>query len=129
MSWQEYVDVELIGSGYCKTASIIGMDGTEHAVSLNGHIEKNEITNLISLFGDAKKRQAGNKLKLKGNECVIKFGGDRTISCQIEDSKDGFICVKTKQTIIVTGYGDYISHDDCWNVIQKFSDYLILKGF
>ena len=49
MSWQEYVDVELIGSGYCKTASIIGMDGTEHAVSLNGHIEKNEITNLISI--------------------------------------------------------------------------------
>ncbi|BFU23044.1 profilin, putative [Entamoeba histolytica HM-1:IMSS-B] len=129
MTWQEYVDVELIGSGYCKSAVIIGMDGTENAVSLHCHLEKNEIANLISLFGDSKKRQTGMKIKLKGTGCIIQYGGDRTITAMSEKEDEGFVIVKTKQVIIVATYGDYMKEEQCLLVVEKLADYLIQKGF
>ncbi|ELP91896.1 profilin-1B, putative [Entamoeba invadens IP1] len=128
-TWQEYVDVELIGSGYCKSAVIIGMDGNENAVSLHCHLEKSEIANLISLFGDVKKRNVGGKIKLKGAECTLQFANERTLHAVTLKEDEGFVVVKTKQVIIVASYADYMTQDQCSLVVEKLADYLILKGF
>ncbi|KAL7713489.1 Profilin [Entamoeba marina] len=129
MSWQEYVDIELVGSGYCKTALILGNDGVEKGFTMHSKLEKSEITNITSMFGDSKKRIVGSKMKFKGREFVMTFSNERTIKAQSTKDDEGYVLVKTRQLILVVSYGDYITEEQCVLVVEKLADYLIQKGF
>ena len=129
MSWQDYVDIELIGSGYCRSAAIIGMDGSMFASTQTLALEKEEIGNVIVLFGDAKKRVAGNTLTLKQREYVIQTATERTIQLGTDANDSGAVLVKTRQMVLVATWADWIRPERCLFVVESLADYLLQKGF
>lgn len=52
MSWQDYVDTSLLGSGHFEQAAIMGHDGSMWAVSSNLNLQQDEAIKLISAFED-----------------------------------------------------------------------------
>merc|ERR1711916_414843 len=52
MSWQAYVDSQLVGTGYCKKGIIIGHDGSLWAASAGFQLKGNEGQSLAKQFVD-----------------------------------------------------------------------------
>jgi profilin len=52
MSWQDYVDVNLVGSGKVSRACIIGLDGGVWASSPGFQVSGDEATKLLKAFQD-----------------------------------------------------------------------------
>jgi len=52
MSWQAYVDSQLVGTGHCTKAAIIGHDGAQWAASPGFTLSANEGKSLVNAFQD-----------------------------------------------------------------------------
>jgi profilin len=52
MSWQSYVDDQLIGTGFVKQAALHGLDGNPWATSSGFNVAKNEASALVSAMAD-----------------------------------------------------------------------------
>jgi profilin len=68
MSWQEYVDSSLVGSGLIAQAAIVGHDGTLWATSSNLSLGTEEIAGVIKALQDIK--AAYNGLMLAGEKVL-----------------------------------------------------------
>ena len=70
MSWQEYVDSTLIGSGKICDAAILGLDGSLWAISSSFQLQESEINALLAAYTNPKPLQehglqiAGDKVRL-----------------------------------------------------------------
>jgi profilin len=53
MSWQAYVDNNLVGSGYLVKAAIFGNKGGQWAASAGFNVSNDEINKLIAAYKDA----------------------------------------------------------------------------
>ncbi|KAF9585453.1 profilin, required for normal timing of actin polymerization in response to thermal stress, partial [Lunasporangiospora selenospora] len=70
MSWQSYVDVNLLGSPNVEKASIFGHDGSLWATSAGFQISASEVKKVIDAFVNPSDAQA-NGLYLEGKKYVL----------------------------------------------------------
>jgi len=127
MSWQTYVDSNLLGTGLCTKAAIFGgKDCSAWATSPGFDCSLQEIQKLKGGFTDA------SGLRATG----IHLGGEKYFTLRADDRSiygkkgaTGCICVKTSQCILVGVYDDNIQPGQCANVVEKLADYLIENGF
>ncbi|KAI0071356.1 profilin [Panus rudis PR-1116 ss-1] len=126
MSWQTYVDSNLVGSGKIVKAAIVGQAGGIWASSPGYSLSPEEQKALIDGFASPDKVQASG-IRLAGQKFFTLSANDRSIYGK--KGGDGVIIVKTKQAILVGEYAAPIQHPEAAPIVEGLADYLINVGY
>lgn len=126
MSWQDYVDKQLLASRCVTKAAIAGHDGNIWAKSDSLEVSKEELLNLIQGF-DKQETLTTNGVTLAGQRYIYLSGTDRVIRAKL--GKVGVHCMKTNQAVVISLYEDPIQPQQAASVVEKLGDYLITCGY
>jgi len=126
MSWQAYVDNNLVGSHQCAKAAIHGLDGNKWATSPGFNVSPPEMQKLNAAFKDPSGIRTSG-LFINGQKNFALNCSDRSIYAK--QGSAGVVCVKTGQCILIGYYDDKIQPGACANVVEKLADYLIESGY
>ncbi|EGC36212.1 hypothetical protein DICPUDRAFT_91884 [Dictyostelium purpureum] len=127
MSWQGYVDEQLVGTGNITAAVIIGAaDGSTWATSKNWTLKGGEGAGIVALY----KNPADSFAK------GITAGGVKYMAIKADDRSiygkkgaTGIVVVKTTQCIIIGYYDETKQPGNAAVVCEKLGDYLIENGY
>jgi profilin len=126
MSWQSYVDEQLLSGGKIKRAAILGLSGGVWATSAGFTLSPEEQKAAISAWKDPTATQSGG----------VRLAGQKFFTLQVTDrsvygkkAADGCILVKTKQAVLVAEYVAPIQQPEAVPVVEALADYLISVGY
>jgi len=130
MSWQSYVDEQLLSTKMVKNAVICGHDGNVWATSKDFTPTSDELKSIISKF-DSVEALAANGIIIGGVKYMyLSREADRPLKVvRARKGKGGVHCIKTGQTYIMCTYEDPIVPEQAALVTEKLGDYLIGAGF
>lgn len=126
MSWQDYVDNQLIASQCVSKACISGHDGGVWAKSEGFDVTKEELAKLVQGFDKTEILTSGG-VTLAGQRHIYLSGTDRVIRAKL--GKIGVHCMKTQQAVIVAIYEEPVQPQQAASVVEKLGDYLITCGY
>ncbi|KAI0795067.1 profilin [Abortiporus biennis] len=126
MSWQTYVDSNLVGTGKIAKAAILGQQGGVWATSSNFNLSPEEQKFIIDGYAHPDNVQA-HGIRAEGQKYFTLQATDRTI--QGKKGADGIIIVKTKQAILVAVYSAPIQAPEANPIVENLADYLIGVGY
>jgi len=126
MSWQTYVDSNLVGSKCITKAAIIGLDAVKWASSPAFVVTPDESKKLVAAFKDATSIRASG-LFIAGQKYFALKCDDRSIYGR--QGSNGVICVKTSKCVLIGIYDDKIQPGQAASVVEKLADYLIDSGY
>jgi len=126
MSWQSYVDDQLIGTKVVTDAIICGHDGNIWATSPKLQATPQELKKVIDNIGNSDALGASG-VHIGGIKYMYLSGTDKVI--RVKKDKAGLHIMKTQQAVIVSRYEDPIMPEQCATVTEKLGDYLISVGY
>ncbi|KAG9325405.1 hypothetical protein KVV02_002641 [Mortierella alpina] len=126
MSWQAYVDSNLVGTGKVEKAAIFGLDGSLWATSAGFNVGGAEVQKLVAAFVDTSDI-AANGLYLEGKKYFYLRSGENSVYARLGAA--GVTCVKTNQAVLVGHYGESMQAGDCTVVVESLGDYLRNTGY
>ncbi|TRM57411.1 profilin [Schizophyllum amplum] len=126
MSWQAYVDTNLVATGKVQKAAILGQAGGVWASSPGYTLSAEEQKAVIAAFADPVTAQSQG-LRLAGQKFFTLSANDRSI--YLKKAADGAVIVKTKQAILVTEYAAPIQAPEATPIVEGLADYLISVGY
>jgi len=126
MSWQDYVDNQLIASKCVSKAAIAGHDGALWAKSAGFEVREEEISKLVQGFDKPDILAAGG-VTLAGQRYIYLSGTERIIRAKL--GRNGVHCMKTAQAVLVTIYEDPVQPQQAASIVEKLGDYLITCGY
>ncbi|KAF9465991.1 profilin [Collybia nuda] len=126
MSWQAYVDTNLVGSGKVTRAAIVGLQGGVWAASAGYTLSKEEENALIAGYNDLASVQASG-VRLAGQKFFTLRTTDRSIYGKKQ--ADGVVIVKTKKAILIAEYIAPLQAPETTKVTEDLADYLISVGY
>jgi len=126
MSWQDYVDKQLLASGFVNHAAIIGTDGSLWAKSAAFNVTPSELTTFATNYSSPEFFQA-NGLTLAGIRFIFLSGTDRVL--RAKKNKSGLHCMKTEKAIVVSIYEEPTTPQQAANVVEKLGEYLMGHGY
>jgi len=125
MSWQEYVDNQLVGSGNVSKAAICGLDGSIWAITAGFEITAAEAGVLAKSFGSQDNFQKG---LVVGAIKYIYLSGDDNIM-RAKKQQTGLIICKTTKAVIVAQYTEPIQGPQCATTVEALAEYLRNCGY
>lgn len=126
MSWQDYVDKQLMASRCVTKAAIAGHDGNVWAKSEAFEISKDEVAKIVAGFENESLLTSGG-VTIAGARYIYLSGTDRIIRAKL--GKVGVHCMKTQQTVVISLYEEPIQPQQAASVVEKLGDYLITCGY
>ncbi|KAG0372867.1 profilin, required for normal timing of actin polymerization in response to thermal stress, partial [Mortierella sp. AD032] len=126
MSWQSYVDNNLVATGKVAKGAIFGLDGSLWATSSDFAISGAEAKKLVAAFSDVSDI-AANGLFLEGVKFVFLRNPDSSIYAR--HGATGITAVKTGQAILVGFYNEHQQAGDCNGVVEGLATYLVGVGY
>lgn len=126
MSWQDYVDKQLLASRCITKAAIAGLDGNVWAKSDNFEVTKDELSRLVQGFEKIDLLTSGG-VTLAGNRYIYLSGHEKVIRAKC--GKVGVHCVKTNQAVVVSLYEDPVQPQQAASIVEKLGDYLVSCGY
>jgi len=126
MSWQAYVDNNLVGSKSITKAAIVGLDGSRWATSKDLNCTPDEAKKLVAAFKNADAIRSGG-LIIGGQKYFALKADERSVYGK--QGPAGVICVKTGKCVLIGVYDDKIQPGNASNVVEKLADYLIENGY
>ncbi|KAJ3534650.1 hypothetical protein NMY22_g6830 [Coprinellus aureogranulatus] len=127
MSWQAYVDTNLVGSGKVTRAVILGQQGGVWASTPGFDLSPEEQKAIINAFKSDPSAVQASGLRLAGNKFFTLQANDRSI--YLKKQADGAVIVKTKQAILVAEYQAPLQAPETTPVVEALADYLISVGY
>ncbi|EIW75545.1 profilin [Coniophora puteana RWD-64-598 SS2] len=132
MSWQTYVDSNLVGTGKVARAAILGQQGGVWAVSAGYNIAADEQKTIIDAVSKIEASFKENtipvsSLTLAGRKFIITRPEARSLYGRKQ--QDGIVVVKTKQAILVAEYQPPTQAGEATVVVEGLADYLIGVGY
>ncbi|KAF9356224.1 profilin, required for normal timing of actin polymerization in response to thermal stress [Mortierella sp. AD094] len=121
MTWQAYVDDNLVGTGKVSKAAIYGHDGSLWAVTPGFSIEAAEFDKLFKAFDNPNDVQE-NGLYLEGQKYYYLRSGENSIYARL--GATGVTCVKTSKAVLVGHYDEKMQAGECTVVVEALGDYL-----
>lgn len=127
MSWQEYVDSSLLGSGHITQAAIIGLDGSLWAHSAGMAVTAPEAAAVLQAYKQPDSLyQAG--LTLNGTRFILLRAEDRSI--YLRKAQVGLCVVKTGQCVLLATYDtNKTQPGEATKVVEDLADYLLGVGY
>ncbi|KAK7023134.1 profilin [Favolaschia claudopus] len=122
MSWQSYVDTNLVASGKISRAAILGKQGGVWATSAGYTLSPDEQKAILGAFNDLDSVR-GSGLHLAGVKYFTTKADERSIYGK--KGSDGYVIVPTKQAIIVAEYSAPTQAPEAVGVAEPLADYLI----
>jgi len=121
MSWQAYVDDNLVGSKKISRAAILGLQGGVWAISPGWSLSPEEQTAAIKACDNREQTQASG-IRLAG----VKYFTLQATDKQVYGKKaaDGCVIVKTNQAVLVAVYAAPIQQTEATIVVEGLGDYL-----
>ncbi|KAF9339489.1 profilin, required for normal timing of actin polymerization in response to thermal stress [Linnemannia elongata] len=126
MSWQAYVDNNLVATGKVAKGAIFGHDGSLWATSSNFSITGDEAKKLVAAFDDISDI-AANGLHLEGTKYVFLRNPDKSIYAR--NGATGITAVKTTQCVLIGFYNETQQAGDCNTVVEGLANYLVGVGY
>ncbi|RZF32528.1 profilin [Nilaparvata lugens] len=126
MSWQDYVDTQLVATKCVTKAAIAGLDGNVWAKTDGFEVSKDELLKLVNGF-ETEDLLTSSGVTLEGCRYIYLSGTDKVIRAKL--GKTGVHCVKTQKAIVVSLYEDPIQPQQAASVVEKLGDYLVGCGF
>ena len=126
MSWQAYVDSNLVGSGKVSRAAILGQQGGVWAASPGYNLSAAEQKAVIDAVCPEVTHPA-NGITLAGRKFITVRTDVRSIYGRKQ--QDGLAVVKTKQGILVAEYDAPIQAGESTVVVEGLADYLVSVGY
>jgi len=126
MSWQVYVDSNLVGSRKIARAAILGQAGGIWASTAGFTITLDEAKKIVAAFGSAETVQASG-VTLAGTKYFTLQANERSIYGK--KGADGVVIVKTKQAVLVAVYVAPIQAPEATPIVEGLADYLISVGY
>ncbi|KAJ6598217.1 profilin [Mycena vulgaris] len=127
MSWQAYVDTNLVGSGKISKAAILGKAGGVWAASPGYTLSAEEQKAVLAAFGNVEAVQASG-LRLAGQKFfTVQVVPDRSIYGK--KGADGYVIVQTTQAILVAEYAAPVQAPEAVKVAEGLADYLISVNY
>ncbi|XP_026329060.1 profilin [Hyposmocoma kahamanoa] len=126
MSWQDYVDKQLMASRCVTKAAIAGHDGNVWAKSEGFEISKDEVAKIVAGFENESLLTSGG-VTIAGARYIYLSGTDRIIRAKL--GKVGVHCMKTQQAVVISLYEEPIQPQQAASVVEKLGDYLITCGY
>jgi len=129
MSWQSYVDDQLLATKTIAHAVICGHDGNIWATSKDFTATAEEMKAIIAKF-DSVDMLATSGLTVAGTKYIYVSKDDRQLKVvRGKKGQNGVHCIKTGKTYIVCVYQDPIVPEQAAIVTEKLGDYLISVGY
>lgn len=128
MSWQQYVDTYLIGSGKCAEGAIIsaGGDGGIWARSPGLRVTPDEVSKLLRAFvdpGDA----ATSGIRVGGRKYMfLRSDGDAVYA---KERDDGLVAMRTRTALVLALYSKGTVPGECATAVGRVADYLRQHGY
>ncbi|EIE85924.1 hypothetical protein G6F46_011788 [Rhizopus delemar] len=126
MSWQAYVDNNLIGTGNVSQAAIYGHAGGVWATSAGFQLQPSEVQEIIAGYANPENATA-HGVHVAGEKYFVIKADERSIYGK--KAADGICIVKTTQAFLVCTYKEGIQPGNCAKVVEALADYLISVGF
>ncbi|CAG9566772.1 unnamed protein product [Danaus chrysippus] len=126
MSWQDYVDKQLIASRCVSKAAIAGHDGNVWAKSEGFDISKDEVAKIVAGFENESLLTSGG-VTIAGTRYIYLSGNERIIRAKL--GKVGVHCMKTQQAVVISLYEEPIQPQQAASVVEKLGDYLVNCGY
>ncbi|KAN0025480.1 hypothetical protein ACTFIU_003741 [Dictyostelium citrinum] len=126
MTWQEYIDTNLIGSGFISAQILSSADGSSWANSNGFSVSATEAQHILSCFKDSNKASAMGITINNVKNFVLK-ADDKSIYAKKDAG--GVVLVKTNQTILVAVYNSNLQPGAAANACEALGDYLREQGF
>lgn len=124
--WQTYVDNNLVGTGKCSQAAILGQKGGVWAISAGLPLSSEEQTAIINAYANPDHVQSGG-LHIGGRHYAALSHDGRTI--QLKAHADGATLVKTKLAILIAVHVAPIQGAECRLIVESLADYLISVNY
>eukprot|EP00179_Madagascaria_erythrocladioides_P004539 CAMPEP_0198310286 /NCGR_PEP_ID=MMETSP1450-20131203/2407_1 /TAXON_ID=753684 ORGANISM="Madagascaria erythrocladiodes, Strain CCMP3234" /NCGR_SAMPLE_ID=MMETSP1450 /ASSEMBLY_ACC=CAM_ASM_001115 /LENGTH=125 /DNA_ID=CAMNT_0044013103 /DNA_START=72 /DNA_END=449 /DNA_ORIENTATION=- len=125
MSWQDYVSTNLVGSGMCKKAAIIGLDGGMWADGGSG-LQGTEGAAVAKLFQDPGSAFASG-IRVGGTKYLCIKADERSIYGK--KGAGGVVCVKTNMAVLIGIYDETVQPGQCTATVEKLADYLLENNY
>jgi profilin len=126
MSWQSYIDDQLMNTSFVKNAVIAGHDGNIWAASQGFNVTADELKTLLKNY-ESQDVLAMNGTHLNGNKYMFLSKADRVL--RFKKGTSGVHCIKTVQALIVCCYAEPTVPEQCASVTEKLGEYLISVGY
>jgi len=126
MSWQQYVDQQLLATKMVSQAVICGHDGSIWAKSEGFAPTADELKTLLANYG-AVDALSMNGIKLAGTKYMYLSSSDKVV--RAKKGTSGIHTIKTNKALIACLYEDPIVPEQAAMVTEKLGDYLISVGF
>jgi len=126
MSWQSYVDDQLLATKLVSKAAICGHDGNIWAASAGFGVTAAELKTIATSFGDTN-TLAMNGVKANGVKYMFLSANDKVI--RAKKGTSGLHVMKTVQAVILSVYEEPIVAEQCATVTEKLGEYLISVGY
>ena len=123
---QEYVDNQLVGTGCCSSAVIIGHDGSVWAQSPQVKVSTDNALSLVRGFSNPASLTAAGAT-LNGRRYIVVRADERTAIGS--SGQVGFVAVKTGQCVLIGFHNETIKGAVCSVRVESLADYLIENGY
>merc|ERR1712063_190029 len=122
MSWQAYVDQQLVGTGHITQGAILGLDGGAWATTAGFSVAEGAA--LAALFSNPSNAFSSG-VTVAGTKYLAIKADNRSIYGK--KGSGGVCLVKTGQSVLVGVYADGsgIQPGNAANAVEKLADYLI----
>ncbi|KAF9315737.1 hypothetical protein BG003_002684 [Podila horticola] len=126
MSWQAYVDTNLVGTHKVSKATIIGLDGSLWATSAGFQVGGDEAKKLVAAFSSSDDAFSSG-LFIEGKKFVT-LNADANV-IRARSGATGVICAKTSQCVLIGYYNENVQAGDCSVVVENLAEYLRNSGY
>ena len=126
MSWQDYVDDQLLDGGYVTYAAIIGMDGSVWAKSGNFEEIPGELETIAENYKSTEFFQK-NGIVFAGTKYYYISGFDRVM--RGKKGKMGLHSMRTETAIVVATYDEPNTAQHIATIVEKLGEFLISYGY
>jgi len=126
MSWQSYVDDQLLATKMVSEAAIAGHDGNIWAKSANFNCTTEEVKKILGSW-ETTDTMAMNGITVNALKYMYLSGNDKVV--RGKKGSAGVHIFKTTQAVIIATYSEPIVPETCANITEKLGEYLISVGY
>eukprot|EP00762_Andalucia_godoyi_P007614 ANDGO_00827.mRNA.1 Profilin len=126
MSWQQYVDSSLMGTGKVDAGAIFGVAGGIWAKSANFNLSEAEVAKLAENY-KTPSNFFGTGIIVEGTKYMTIKGEERSVYGK--SGKDGVCMAKTNQCVVIATYKAPRTAEGAAVAVEKLADYLIQYGY